>query len=273
VGRWRLPPLEHAELVADLNRRKNGFFEQARRAGRQEPDEAYLADALVDMARHPASARSGARGPADGDPDPEARTPPTRRIRWNQKVLIRVDGTAAARGEARPGERCEIAGVGPISGGDVSELLDSDALKAVVVTDPDDHTAVQTVAHLGRAPIDPATLPETIARAVADRGVDVVSLVHQGRRPTAAQVTAIEWISGGQSQIRGSAGGNGRLEIDHEPPWEQTHRTVLSELTLATGHEHDRKTYQGWTLGPLGPDGRRELSPPAPRAQPPPDTS
>ena len=151
--------------------------------------------------------------------------------------------------------------------------MGSDALKAVVVTDPDDHTAVQTVAHLGRAPLDAAALSETIANAVAEQGVDVASLVHRGRHPTAAQITAIEWISGGRSQIRGSAGGNGRLEIDHEPPWEQTHRTVLAELTLVAGHEHDLKTYEGWALGPLGPDGRRDLTPPAPRAQPPPDAS
>ena len=109
---------------------------------------------------------------------------------------------------------------------------------------------------------------------MATHGVDVASLVHTGRRPTAAQVTAIEWISGGQSQIRGSTGGTGRLEIDHEPPWEQTHRTVLAELTLATGHEHDLKTHQGWILGPLGPDGKRDLTPPPPPgADPPPDTS
>jgi hypothetical protein len=46
---------------------------------------------------------------------------------------------------------------------------------------------------------------------------------------------------------------------------------VLSELTLATGHEHDLKTYRGWTFGPLGPDGKRDLVPP-PRTHPPPDT-
>ena len=167
--------------------------EQARREGRHESDEAYLADA------------SGAASP-------------TGRTRWNQKVLIRVDATAAERGEALAGERSEIAGIGPISGAEVHALLASDAMKAVVVTDPENHTAVQTVAHLGRGPIDPATLDDTIAKAVATRGVDVASLVHRGRRPTAAQVTAIEWISGGQSQIRGTAGGTGRLESTTNPP-------------------------------------------------------
>ena len=86
--------------------------EQARREGRHESDEAYLADA------------SGAASP-------------TGRTRWNQKVLIRVDAAAAERGEALAGERCEIAGIGPISGAEVHALLASDAMKAVVVTDPE----------------------------------------------------------------------------------------------------------------------------------------
>jgi hypothetical protein len=274
-GRWRLPPAEHAELVAELNRRKQVFFDAARRARRHEGDDAYLADALVDLARHPACARP-APGSADADAvDPLEGAPAAGRTRWNQKVLVRVDGTAAERGHPLTGERCEIAGVGPISGTEVRDMLASDAVKAVVVTDPDDHNQIQAIAHLGRAPLDPATLLYDLRAEVDARGVDVASLVHRGRQPTAAQVTAIEWISGGRSQIRGSTGGDGRLEIDHEPPWEQTHRTVLSELTLATGHEHDLKTYEGWSLGPLGPDGKRDLIPPVrihPQRGDPPDT-
>jgi hypothetical protein len=289
-GRWRLPPAEHAELVAELNRHKQVFFDDARRKGCREGDDAYLADALVDLARHPANPTRSST-PDTGDPGPDGPSGPgpgafgggdedgtsepgwraTGRTRWNQKVLVRVDGTAAQRGHPVAGERCEIAGVGPISGTEVRDLLASDAVKAVVVTDPDDHNQIQAIAHLGRAPLDPATLLRDLRAAVDARGVDVASLVHRGRQPTAAQVTAIEWISGGRSQIRGSTGGNGRLEIDHEPPWEQTHRTVLSELTLATGHEHDLKTYQGWTFGSLGPDGKRDLISPV-RTHPPPDT-
>jgi hypothetical protein len=165
-GRWRLPPAEHAELVAELNHRKQVFFDAARRAKRREGDDTYLADALVDLARHPASARP-APGSADADAangDALVGAPSAGRTRWNQKVLVRVDGTAAQRGHPLAGERCEIAGVGPISGAEVRDLLASDAAKAVVVTDPDDHNQIQAIAHLGRAPLDRHAPPRPSCR-------------------------------------------------------------------------------------------------------------
>jgi hypothetical protein len=297
-GRWRLPPVEHAELVAELNRRKQVFFDTARRTGGREGDDAYLADALVHLARHPATSTRPSthhdchRGPgaptSDGDSlEPDANStgdgetspagpgaPGAGRTRWNQKVLVRVDDTAAQRGHPVAGERCEIAGVGPISGSEVRDLLASDAAKAVVVTDPHDHTRILSVAHLGRAPLDPNTLTDEAA-AVASAGVDVASLVHTGRAPTAAQVTALEWLSGGHCQIRGCTSGTGRLEIDHIEPWADTHHTVLADLALLCGHHHDLKTHHHWTVGPLHPDGTRPLTPPPQPDSPgdPPDTS
>jgi hypothetical protein len=282
-GRWRLPPAEHAELVAELNRRKQVVFDDARRAGCREGDDAYLADALLAMARHPATPTptptptttgSSTVGAADGDPNGldagngtyggGAGRPATGRTRWNQKVLVRVDDTAAQRGHTISGERCEIAGVGPISGAEVRDLLASDAAKAVVVTDPHDHTCVVTVAHLGHQALAPDTLTADVRAAVATRGVDVASLVHTSRPPTAAQVTALEWISGGRCQIRGCTSGAGRLEIDHVAPWTDTHRTELHQLALLCGHHHDLKTHHHWTVGPLHPNGTRHLTPPPP---------
>jgi hypothetical protein len=282
-GRWRLPPAEHAELVAELNRRKQVFFDTARREQRREGDDAYLADALVDMARHPGIPRPPAGPPTrDGaDPDTDSSIDAggasvgvlsAGRIRWNQKVLVRVDGTAAQRGHTLPGERCEIAGVGPITAGEVRDLLGSDALKAVVVTDPDDHNQVHTIANLGRGPLDPATLLDDVRAAIDARGVDVASLVHTGRHPTAAQVTAIEWLTGGRCQIHGCASGAGRLEIDHVEPWTDTHRTELAQLALLCGHHHDLKTHDHWTVGPFHPDGTRHLTPPPHPAAPDPPT-
>jgi hypothetical protein len=282
-GRWRLPPAEHAELVAELNRRKQVFFDAARREGCREGDDAYLADALVDLARHPGTPRPPAGPPTrDGaDPDTDSSIDAggasvgvlsAGRIRWNQKVLVRVDGTAAQRGHTLPGERCEIAGVGPITAGEVRDLLGSDALKAVVVTDPDDHNQVHTIAHLGRGPLDPATLLDDVRAAIDARGVDVASLVHTGRHPTAAQVTAIEWLTGGRCQIHGCTSGAGRLEIDHVEPWTDTHRTELAQLALLCGHHHDLKTHHHWTVGPFHPDGTRHLTPPPHPAAPDPPT-
>jgi hypothetical protein len=299
-GRWRLPPAEHAELVAELNRHKQVFFDDARRKGCREGDDAYLADALVDLARHPANPTRSST-PDTGDPGPDGPSGPgpgafgggdedgtsepgwraTGRTRWNQKVLVRVDDSAAQRGHPVAGERCEIAHVGPISAAEVRDLLASDAAKAVVVTDPHDHTHVVAVAHLGHQPLDPATLLRDLRAAVDARGVDVAALVHTGRHPTAAQTTAIEWLSGGHCQIHGCTSGTGRLEIDHIEPWADTHRTELHQLALLCGHHHDLKTHHHWTVGPLHPNGTRHLTPPPPPEPPgdpppgsdPPDTS
>jgi hypothetical protein len=151
----------------------------------------------------------------------------------------------------------------------------TDAFKTVIVTDPHDHTKIVSVAHLGHRPLNPNTLLEDLHTAINTRGVNVATLLHTGRQPTAAQTTAIEWISGGHCQIHGCTSGTGRLEIDHIEPWADTHRTELHHLVLLCGHHHDLKTRHNWTIGPLHPNGTRNLTPP-PQPEPPgdpPDTS
>ena len=134
----------------------------------------------------------------------------------------------------------------------------------MIATATDDDTEIESIAHLGRRPLGSPTLVDDLAAAIVTNGCDIRSVVHLGRKPTALQVTALEWISGGRCQIRGCTTNHNRLEIDHDPPWEQTQRTVLDELTLAGGHEHDLKTHRGFGFGPLNPDGTRELIPPRP---------
>jgi hypothetical protein len=282
-GSWRLPPGAHAEVVAELNRRANRYFEHARRHGRRELPGAYMADALIELTHptttprlHPSTAPPPATGCSSADPDAatsdDEGLPPSR-SRRNTKIHYRIDATAAQRGHTLPGERCEIAGVGPVPASEIHALTRSDAFKTVVVTDPDDHTHVVAVAHLGHQPLDPDTLTADLHTAIDTRGVDVATLVHTGRHPTAAQTTAIEWLSGGHCQIHGCTSGTGRLEIDHIEPWAHTHRTVLADLALLCGHHHDLKTRHHWTIGPLHPNGTRHLTPPPARDPDPPDTS
>jgi len=282
-GKWRLPGAVGAELVAELNRRAQPFFEAGRRSGDREELGAYMADALAEAFRQPA-ATPWARPPAapagavegdaapDGDPD-QAGKEPKLRSRRDTTVLYRVDGTAADRGHTLPGERCEIPGTGPVPLDEVLALGGTDAAKVVVVTDPDDHTRIQAIATLGHTPLPAADLMAHLRRVVTDRGVDVAALVHDGRKPTAAQVSAVMWLSGGRCQIRGCTSGTGRLEIDHVDPWATSGHTTLHHLALLCGHCHDLKTHQGWTVGLLRPDGKRDLAPPDRPAGPdPPDT-
>jgi hypothetical protein len=85
----RLAPDEGAWVKSALENKTNEFFEQARKAGRNEPRAAYMADALVALLRGEAPVK-----------EPE----------------VRVEGDLAAieRGYVEPGERMELVGIGPI---------------------------------------------------------------------------------------------------------------------------------------------------------------
>jgi hypothetical protein len=63
-------------------------------------------------------------------------------------VHVVIDHAALLRGRAEPGERCEVAGVGSVPVGVVRSLLDDAFVTAVV----SDGVEVSTVAHLGRRP-------------------------------------------------------------------------------------------------------------------------
>ena len=133
-GTWRLmaqgTPEAGAKVMAALRGVADGIFTQARRAGRHEPTEAYLFDALVAL--------------ADGN----AEAPKSRSGRT--KVLVRVDFGALFGGYPTEGEVCEIAGFGPVPVSVVQELLaQGDTFLAAVITKGQQVTGV---AHLGRHP-------------------------------------------------------------------------------------------------------------------------
>jgi hypothetical protein len=118
----------------------------------------------------------------------------------------------------------------------------------------------------------------SLLAGVVTRGVDVVSVVHLGRKVTAHQLTAIEWRdpfcrADGCNRVAG-------LEIDHRLDWSDTKVTWLALLDRFCDHHHDLKTYDGWALVPG--TGKRAMVPPDdPRhpnnatggAGPPPDAS
>jgi hypothetical protein len=140
---WRGTTDDLAVILAGLEPHRRRLFDEARRAGRREPAEAYLADGLVAMA--------SARG-HDQTPRPKGA---------DAKVIVLIDHAALVRGHTHAGETCEIDGVGPVPVSVVREMM-ADAFLAAVVTDGID---VYRVAHIGR---DPTAVQRT-ALQVRDR--------------------------------------------------------------------------------------------------------
>ena len=118
-----------AEIDVTLNPIVDELFAAARRGGRRERREAYLADAIVEMARR-------ARGAAG------AKAPPT------YTAVIRADLSALVNGRAAAGEVCEIAGIGPVPVEVARKLLGEAVLKLVLTHGVD----VRNVTSLGRGP-------------------------------------------------------------------------------------------------------------------------
>jgi hypothetical protein len=170
-------------------------FRKARASGKHESSEAYAADGLVAMS---AAVTSG---------DVTAPTKPG----WPRgELIVLVNLESLRRGSVRPGEVCEIPGVGPVPI-DVARELFGEALLKLVIRD----------------------------------GTDIRTVVHAGRHPTAEQRTAIFVRDGGRC-VRSTC--DRKIdEIDHVEPWAETKHTTLDELAGLCSGDHDLKTYRGHT--------------------------
>ena len=204
-GAWNLRvrdnPEVGAEIMAAIEAVRDRLFRQARAEGRQEPSEAYAADALAELAR--AGGAGGAGAGAGGARPAGARA----------KIIVRVDLDALLRGYLARGEVCELAGFGPVAVSAVRDLLDSgDPFLAAVVT----------------------------------KGQEVAGVAHLGRRPTAAQQTALEWLYP-TCAVEGCSS-IAWLENDHRIDWAKSRVTVLDLLDRLCSHHHDLKSLDGWGL-------------------------
>ena len=155
-------------------------------------------------------------------------------------VHVVIDHAALVRGRAETDELCEVAGVGPVPVSTVRSMLD-DAFVSAVVSD----------------------------------GVDVYSVGHLGRRPTAHQRSALE-VRDPECVVGGCHVRVG-LEIDHVEPWSATRITKLDRLARLCRFHHAQKTHEGYRLegGPghwrwLKPDGTEvgPRPPPSPSRPP-----
>jgi hypothetical protein len=245
------PTSDIARLEAALRPILDDIFRDAREEGRREPVDAYTFDALMTLTDRGAigGRHAGTSGGGDSDAGagsgPDADTPgggerdavggagqssgDTRAggRHGHAKVIVRADLGALDRGHTEPGERCEIAGHGPIPVADVWDMIDGGAFIAGILT----------------------------------RGTDIIALRHLGRRPTALQRTVLQWETAGTCAVEGCTN-HVRIEIDHVDPWAGTHTTEYDQLAGLCVHCHRRKTHHGYTLGPRLPTGKRHLHPP-----------
>jgi hypothetical protein len=284
--RGELAPIEGAAVRSALERAAKGVFNDARREGRRESHEAYMADALYDLCVNGAAGagESGAGEPSVGDryasadppeaagdceplatasagdadplyaaderasgdgteaeaePDPPpGPTPsttdgrngdtspraPSRDALANPgdagrrkrklppaEVVLHVDLEALRRGHLEPGERCEIAGVGPVP--------------------------LSTVEYL---------FPNAWLKIMIEKGVDVLSITHLGRGTPAHLETAVR-----KRQRFCAVPGCGidyGLQCDHIVPVNENGPTELANLVLLCHRHHYLKTNKFWRL-------------------------
>ncbi len=220
-GEWKAylsgPADAGARIEAAIRGVHDQVFKAAHAEGRREQDAAYRFDALL-------ATLAGAATDADGthSDDVQSRQQPSgssRRLSGRQtKVIVTIDAAALKRGEAQPGERCEIAGVGQVPVDAVRELI------------PDAHLAY-----------------------VIRNAVDA-SVAHVGRQVTAHQRTALE-ARGYECEVPGCRATH-LLEIDHVTEWAISKQTRLDQLAWLCRHHHRDKTRGDHRLtGP--PGGRR----------------
>ncbi len=143
-------PKDWAPYAAAWQRGTDAEFTRARRQGRRDGPQAYAADALLALlARRSSPAASNTDAPNWRGPTWPTTRPTRPRHRRHHathrrraakpEVVVLVDGIALQRGHVRPGERCEIAGVGPVDVDWVRQLL-PDAIVDVLVHDGVDIT-------------------------------------------------------------------------------------------------------------------------------------
>ena len=126
AGRFEgmLPPEEFATLVGAVGHYKDKVFEEARRAGLKEPQQAYAADALVMIAE---KAMSG---------DGHKKSEPI----WRGIVSL----PSLKKGHVDPGEVCEIPGIGQVPVSVAREQMLGDAIVELVISDGIDVSTIVT---------------------------------------------------------------------------------------------------------------------------------
>jgi len=202
----KMTPEAGAIVLAALAPHKQRLFRESRKAGLRESYDACAADALLSISEH--SRQCTGEGKALGP---------------GTMVHVRVDHSALVRGSLKPGEVCEIPGIGPIPVA-TAQAMAGDAFLAAVLTDGAD---VQSVTHIGR------NIPSRFYTALEER--DPCCVVPE-------------------------CGNRHDLQIDHNQPVYQQGPTKMDNLARLCRWHHHLKTYYRYQLS--GKPGAWEWNPP-----------
>jgi hypothetical protein len=214
-----------AAKIENGTRRK---FRDARRDGARRSQDYYAAQAFIEaILGEPAAAGAEPSGDEPLEATPKPKTQP--RLTFTTHVVL--DHEVLTRGNALPGETCEIPGVGPVNAQWVREILGSAFITAIV-----------------------------------KKGKDITTVAHLGRHVPAEVQTALI-VSGRECSIEGCSGRE-YLERDHcEIDFAADGPTAFWNLIWLCSIHHSRKS-SGWTLGPPDPvTGKRRLDPPRAKAR------
>lgn len=170
-GIWRLsarlPVIDGALVDKALDFFQTKIFDEARQQGDRESFDAYRADALVALALA-ATGQSGAphESPQDSTPTPNGK--PKGKKRTNSRtssirhaIVVTVPHTVFQPGGLKPGETCQVPGVGPVPASVVHDLLENDPIIKAVVTRGRDITAVTTLTRTIKEDLRVAVLTST----------------------------------------------------------------------------------------------------------------
>ncbi|HEU5301473.1 MAG TPA: HNH endonuclease signature motif containing protein [Acidimicrobiia bacterium] len=217
-GVWHLslqgPIALGAEIDACLARFDDAAWDHAATQppdGRDTP-EAIAFDGMLAMAR---AARDGVGAPTTSTP--------RGRVKTRDHVVVHVDATALVAGEARPGDRCEVPGLGPVPVEHARSIL-GDGVLSILVEDGRD---VRTFARPGRK------VTAALAQLLAARD-PVCTIAGCGRSM--------------------------RIEGDHHRPVSEGGESSAENVDGLCTQHHRRKT-AGWTIVEHD-DGRRAMEPP-----------
>jgi hypothetical protein len=217
-GVWHLSasgnPEDGAQIMAAIDPMRDRVFRAARKAGRRESFEAYGFDALLGLCKDSTGGHRGSRLARDSATGGASRSGDVRSAAGAEsKILVRIDYETFLRGFPVGGETCEIAGFGPVSVAAVRDLM---------------------------------KMGNPFVAAVLTKGKELVGIAHLGRKPTAFQKSALEWLYP-TCAVEG-CNAQARLEMDHTVDWAKTRFTMLDFLKFLCHHHHRLKSNDNWAL-------------------------